>query len=129
MKLFKWCKDGGPESNVSGLFFLEWKGGFSVALLRFAGGSRDAYHSHAFNALSWVLTGRLIEYGPMQAAQLATYTPSLLPVFTPRSRLHEVHSVGTSWVLTFRGPWEDVWQEIRPNEGVVVLTHGREIIP
>lgn len=126
MKFLEWSKDGGPESNVSGFFLLEWKGGFSIAILRFANGTRDAYHSHAFNAWSWLLSGMLIE--KLVDGGLVVYRPSARYIYTSRSRYHKVASVGTSWALTFRGPWTETWLERRPVEGDVVLTNGRKVV-
>ena len=34
---------------------------FSIALLKFEGISREAYHTHAFGAISWLLKGMLVE--------------------------------------------------------------------
>ena len=61
MKLFSYGKDGGEESTVWGYWLCEFKSLFSVALLCFEDGSREAYHDHAFNSISWVLSGKLTE--------------------------------------------------------------------
>jgi hypothetical protein len=142
MKLFKKMKDGGPESKVTGYWLIEAKKLFSVVLLHFENGSREAYHSHAFNSISWVLTGLLIEHRLYGASPSYTdqpwvkfYRPSLKPVFTSRENLHRVLSKDDTWVLSkddtwvlsFRGPWADNWQEIVP-EGWRWLTHGRQIV-
>ena len=58
MKLCYVGKDGGPESTVWGFWLIEIKKLFSVALLCFENGSREAFHTHAFNSVSWVLTLR-----------------------------------------------------------------------
>lgn len=55
MKIFRKMKDGGGDSTVTGYFLIEIKSLFSVVLLRFDGESRDAYHEHAFNCVSWLL--------------------------------------------------------------------------
>jgi len=104
MKLFSYEKDGGKESKVWGFFFIEWKRFFSVALLHFKDGSRDAYHSHAFNSKSWVLKGQLNEQ--MIDGSVNVYKPGLKPVVTLREHFHQVKSVGNTFVLTFRGPSE-----------------------
>ena len=131
MKLFHYAKDGGAESTVWGFWLIEWKRFFSIALLCFENGSREAYHSHAFNSISWVLRGALsedIRY-PNGVHDRQLYFPSLWPVFTSRSRMHKVTSCGRTWVLTFRGPWADQWREWRPLEDrFVTLTHGRQIV-
>lgn len=126
MKLFHKGKDGGPESTVTGYWLIEWKRFFSIAVLCFESGSRDAYHSHAFNSISWLLKGRLIEY-LFGGGETRVYFPGLWPIITKRTTNHKVLSLGRSWVLTFRGPWAKTWEEYRPT-GRVTLTHGRKEI-
>lgn len=133
MRLFYSGKDGGPESKVWGFWLIEWKRLFSVAVLRFEDGSRDAYHNHAFNALSWVLKGNLIE-GVFDLENKTTrwhtsYRPSTVPIWTPRNRMHQVTSNGRTYVLTFRGPWTKTWKEYVPAyDRILTLTNGREIV-
>ncbi len=124
MKFMQWSKDGGPESTVSGLFFVEIKGLFSIVLLRFGDGSRDAYHSHAFNCLSWVLKGKLHEYH--KDGRENPLPRTLLPFWTYRNTFHKVVSEGVSWVFTLRGPWAKTWVEhiLVSGEGLV-LADGR----
>lgn len=116
-------KDGGPESRVWGFWLLRWKTVCTIALLRFEDGSRDAYHSHAFDSVSWLLRGMLVENHIDGAIQW--HRPSLRPIVTTRETFHMVRSAGTSWVLTFRGPWARTWKEYVPGRGEIVLTHGR----
>lgn len=130
MKFLEVSKDGGPESSVWAYWLFEIKALASVALLRFEGASRDAYHSHAFDCVSWVLSGELREHclddpRPWMRMALNTYRPSLRPVVTRRGTLHKVDSTGRTWVLTFRGPWADRWREWTAMRGNVDLTHGR----
>ncbi len=123
---FLWNKkDGGPESRVwmSGL---EIKNLFSVIILRFEHGSREAYHSHAFNCVSWVLSGALVEKFFRGCA--ASHIASWLPIHTTREHCHKVSSIGRTWVVTLRGPWADTWREVLPGGRVVVLTHGRRVV-
>jgi len=134
----KFCtlsKDGGPYSTVWAYTLIEIKCLFSIILLRFEDGSRDAYHSHAFNCISWLLSGGLVEHRIQQRPTDGTlrgpvysYLPSPYPIITRRSYLHKVVSVGRSWVLTFRGPWSKTWHEVVPDAAPVVLTHGRREI-
>lgn len=126
MKIFSYGKDGGALSKVWGLFITEIKKAFSIVLLRFENGSREAYHSHAFNAVSWILKGKLVEY--VDGAVFEVYRPSLTPIWTPRDRFHKVYSVGTTWVISFRGPWADTWKEYTDKDGEITLTHGRRPI-
>ena len=127
MKFFTHMKDGGPESKVDGHWLVESKRWFSIALLHFHNGTRDAFHSHAFNALSWLVRGDLRERSLDD--DVIRYLPSIKPIYTAHSRFHQVYSNGDSWVLTFRGPWRDKWLEYIPAEKkYYTLTHGREVI-
>lgn len=127
MKLFHKAKDGGPESKVTGYWLIESKRFFSIALLRFDQGSREVMHTHAFNAVSWILWGTLLERTHEECVVLS---PSILPVYTARDRLHQVFGVAkTTWALSFRGPWVDRWQEFFPKENKqITLTHGRVVV-
>jgi len=121
-------KDGGPESHVDGLWLLRWKAVCTVALLRFKEGSREAYHSHAFHSVSWLLRGKLEEH--RSDGHVTTYNPSLKPILTRRTTTHKVYGrTPTSWVLTLRGPWKNEWVEILPDRGTIQLTHNRVEIP
>lgn len=128
MKFFRKAKDGGPQSTVTGYWLLEIKRLFSVVLLKFEDGSRDEYHSHAFDSLNWLLKGKVVEQNLGDGISYH-YEPSLLPIVTRRSRFHRVVSSGTTWVLSFRGPWNDTWEEFNPKtQTVQTLTHGRKIV-
>lgn len=134
MKICCWSKDGGPESHVWCFYLIEWKAAFSIALLRFDDGSREAYHSHAFNAISWLFSGALHEHAiesqdntPYRQHWVRLYEPSWKPIWTPRERFHRVYSVGRSWALSFRGPWVDKWRE-QSRGREYFLTHGRVVV-
>jgi hypothetical protein len=124
MKLFKRMKDGGPESTVTGYWLIEAKSLVSALVLKFDGKSREAFHNHAFNCISWVLRGKLTE--TMLDGTVREYKPSLVPFITRRSDFHKVDSDNKTYVLTFRGPWAKTWNEFT-NE-LITLTSGRKII-
>jgi len=125
MSLFRYGKDGGPASTVWGLWLLEAKRLCSVVLLCFENGSRNAYHSHAFDSVSWVLRGRLVEHHLGGTTEM--HMPSWRPVITRRETFHKVVSGGRTWVLSFRGPWARYWQEYLPAElRFVRLAVGRQ---
>lgn len=130
MKIFAKRKDGGPDSNVTGYWLIEWKGLFSIALLRFSKGSREAFHNHAFNSISWVLKGWLQEYRLFgDELRSRHFLPSLKPIITTRDNLHKVYGEAPeTWVLTFRGPWQKTWIEQFPDGRIVQLTDGRKVI-
>ena len=125
-------KDGGPESHVY-MYGLEIKALCSALVLRFEDGTRDAYHSHAFNATSWVLRGCLREHARYDDKTLSTtyYDASggiVGPVRTPRECCHQVASHGRTWVLTLRGPWASRWYDVTSDGKVNTLTHGRKAV-
>lgn len=127
---FLWNKkDGGPESHVW-MTGIESKRFGSILLLRFEDGSREAFHSHAFNCTSVVLSGCLIEQllvgtYPKVVMGMPAYTKGTW-IRTFRHTFHQVFSLGRTWVLTIRGPWCDTWQEyLNDEDRHITLTHGR----
>lgn len=124
-KLFYKKADGGPNSGVTGYFLIEWKPFFSIGLLHFSKGSREAYHNHAFNAITFWLWGWVLE--EYTDKQKFLWAPSIIPKYTPRNCYHKVIGLKETWALTFRGPWKDTWNELRPDREVT-LTHGRKEI-
>src|SRR5262245_1156822 len=127
MKLFYKGKDGGPESTVTGFWLVEIKSLFSIALLKFNNGSRDEYHSHAFNCISWIIKGFLKE--ELLNGKIQNYKASIKPIVTKRSTFHRVFSRGVSWVITFRGPWSKRWMEYNPDTKMYsILENGRVIV-
>jgi hypothetical protein len=130
MKLLHKAKDGGDESRVTGYWLIESKRFFSVALLRFDHGSRDMYHNHAFNAVSWVLKGMLSEHMREGPVGRYNYTRSLKPIYTSKDRMHRVCGLATTtWVFTIRGPWDETWKEWNPStKEQTTLTNGRKVV-
>ena len=129
-RLFYKKYDGGIESGVIGYFLIEWKILFSIGLLRFSKGSRENYHSHAFNAITWWLKGKVREETHINSWYISNknFTTSIIPKITTRSKVHKVHSVSTTWALTFRGPWSDTWYEVDKDGNKITLTHNRKIV-
>lgn len=131
MRFGKWSffdkrKDGGEQSHVTAYFLVAIKPLFTIGLLHFADGTREAYHSHAFNAATVVLRGNFVE--EYLGGKKVEFKAGDIK-YTPRSRFHRVRSLGNTWALTFRGPWANTWKEFRPDESrFVTLTHGRNII-
>lgn len=127
MKFFYHGKDGGEDSVVEGFWLCEIKSLFSIALLKFNNGSREAFHNHAFNSVSWLLKGELSE--DFMDGKGRPHFPSFKPIITKRTDFHKVTSHGTTWVLTFRGPWSKTWKEYLPKEDkYVTLEDGRKVV-
>lgn len=139
MKFFQKAPDGGKDSGVTGFFIVEIKPLFSIVLLHFRNGSREAYHSHAFNAVTLWLKGRVIEHRLLNGWFVWNFSERFQPQvesteyragqfkFTGRSNTHKVESIGESWALSFRGPWKDTWREFKAGR-FITLTHGRKVV-
>jgi hypothetical protein len=138
-RLFYVKPDGGKDSGVTAYFLIEWKVLFSIGILHFKKGTREAYHNHAFNALTWWLKGSVTEaklnatfdgknnliekYEDIER----NYITSLIPKYTSRNNFHKVLSHTDTWALTFRSRWKDTWMEFKDNK-IITLTHGRKEI-
>ena len=125
MRLFSKVKDGGPESPVNAYFLFELKSFGSIALLRFNKGTREAFHTHAFNALTWFLLGSMEE--EIFKGSSKKYKVSFIPKLTKRTDNHRVKADKTSWAVTIRGPWAETWTEDTPDK-TTVFAHGRRIV-
>lgn len=127
MKFFRWGRDGGVQSSVFGFWFVEIKCLFSIVLLRFEGDSREAFHSHAFNALTWWLTGEVEEI--LVDGTTRRWRPSLLPKVTRRSCFHKVKPLRRTWALSIRGPWSKTWHEYnRSTQELTTFAHSRRVV-
>ena len=127
MKLFEKCKDGGKDSPVDGYFLIEIKGLFSIALLKFNKGGREAFHTHAFDAYTWFLKGNLIEEDV--DGSFYVYGRSFFPKKTLKSKNHRVKAIEDSWCFTLRGAWENNWTEYNERlDETTVFSWGRNIV-
>lgn len=124
ISLFKKSHDGGKDSGVTGYWLIEWKSVFSIVILRFSTGSREAFHSHAFNALTWWVKGDVTEQF-LDTINTKQWKPSWLPKYTPKGCFHRVIANRTTWAISFRGPWADTWQEHKNGE-TYELSSGRQ---
>lgn len=132
MRFLQKAYDGPKNSGVIGLFIIEIKSLFSIVFLKFDKGSRENFHSHAFNAYSFFLKGSVIEEKiniNTLEIQKKLYKPSLIPKYTPKDNVHRVNALETTYCLTFRGPWSQTWFEVNPNtKEIITLTNGRNIV-
>jgi hypothetical protein len=127
MKLLSKAADGGEGSGVTGYFLVELKPLFSIVLLHFAKGTREAYHEHAFNAWTLWLKGRVLE----RILRIDRGFDDVREFFagdlkyTPRASFHKIEALEPTWALSIRGPWVDQWREFRGGR-FVTLTNGRK---
>lgn len=123
-RVFYTKPDGGKDSGVTAYFLIEWKVVFSIGILHFKKGSREAYHNHAFNAITWWVSGMVSEQ-KYEVINDKVFKPSFIPKYTSRNNCHKVFAFKDTWALTFRGNWIDFWFEIK-NGKKTLLTHGRK---
>lgn len=134
MRVFSKAPDGGKDSGVTGYFIVEIKSLFSIVLLHFSPGSREAYHSHAFNAFTIWLKGeateetiKIIDGGDNDEYYFDIWFPGNRK-YTPRDQMHRISGGPKgAWALSFRGPWTKEWKEYKNGE-YVTLTHGRKVV-
>lgn len=127
MKLFSYGMDGGKDSTVWGFWLIEIKPLFSIVILCFEKGSREAYHSHAFNAWTWFIKGDIEEHH--KDGRVINWKPSFKPKYTPRSTFHKVVAKERTYAISFRGRWLNTWNEFfKKDRKIVTLTHGRKQI-
>lgn len=122
MRFLERAPDGGKDSGLIGYYLIEIKSLFSIVLLDFNSNSRDSYHTHAFNAWTLWLKGKVVEHnlkGPRYFFKAGMIKK------TPRSTFHKIEPLERSWALSFRGPWNEYWNESRQGK-LVTLTHGRK---
>lgn len=119
-------KDGGSESPVDAYFLIEIKDWFSIAILKFNKGGREAYHTHAFDAYTWFLKGNLVEEDVNGEYYL--YERSLVPKKTLKSKNHRVKALSDSWCFTIRGKWDKTWTEYNENlDETTIFSNGRVV--
>jgi len=127
MKFLQFGTDGGKDSGVTGFWICEIKWLFSIVLLHFKKGSRENYHSHAFNAYSFFISG-MVEEQLLNDSPII-WTSSWYPKYTPTSTFHRVNALENTWCLSFRGPWSKYWYEYAPkNNEYIQLTNNRTIV-
>lgn len=124
MKFLQKAPDGGKNSGVTGFFIVEIKSLFSIVILKFNEGTREAYHSHAFNAVTFWLKGHVKEH--LREGVVREFKAGGVK-YTDRDTFHKVEAIVPTYALSFRGPWVNTWQELRHGK-LFTLTHGRKIV-
>ena len=129
---FKRRRDGGQDSPVEGFWVIEIKGLFSIVFLKFNPGSRENYHSHAFNAYTWWISGNIEEHRIIDGKLVKSrWKPSLKPKWTPKDNCHKVFALNDkpAWAFCLRGPWDEYWTEWNEDtKELTTLTHGRRVV-
>jgi len=125
-RIFYVKSDGGKDSGVKAYFLIEWKVLFSIGILHFKKGTREAFHNHAFNALTWWLKGSVTEI--LINGTEKEFKASIIPKYTSRDCFHKVKAHEDTYALTFRSHWNDTWKEFKDSVYKMYLNNDIETL-
>lgn len=103
------------DQKVTELTVLEWKRFFSIKLFNFhpTDGKQDRFHTHAFNALSILLSGDYVEE-VIELRQVVSLKRSRKRfLFIPANQYHRITKSNGCRTLLITGPWGDEFKEMR----------------
>ncbi|AEO14574.1 hypothetical protein MT_57028 [Pseudomonas phage phiPto-bp6g] len=116
MVIWKRKKINLGDQCVTELTILEWKKLFSIKLFNFhkTDGKQDRFHTHAFNAVSILLSGDYVE-------EVVDDTNTIVPLkrsrkrflFIPANQYHRITKSDGCRTLLITGPWGDKFKELR----------------
>lgn len=113
--IFKKKKINLGEQPVTEWTLLEYKKWFSIKLFHFhkTEGYQDRFHTHAFNAYSFLLKGDYIEEIIENGHILKVARSRERMLFIPRDSYHRITKSNGCWTLLFTGPWGNEFKELR----------------
>lgn len=113
------------EQNVTELTILEWKRFFSIKLFHFhpTDGKQDRFHTHAFNAVSILLSGDYVEEVIEWRQILSLKRSRKRFLFIPANQYHRITKSNGCRTLLITGPWGDKFKELR-----VINTDGKKMV-
>lgn len=102
------------EQSVTELTILEWKRFFSIKLFHFheTNGKQDRFHTHAFNALSILLSGDYVEEVIEDRQIHALKRSRKRFLFIPANQYHRITKSNGCRTLLITGPWGDEFKEL-----------------
>lgn len=119
------------EQEVREFTILEYKPWFSIKLFWFkkSSGVQDRFHTHAFNAYSFLLYGDYTEECIEDGRIVQKPRSRSRTILIPKDQYHRITRSTGCWTLLVTGPWGDYFKELR-NKGSyyqeVECTHGRK---
>lgn len=104
------------DQNVTELTVLEWKRFFSIKLFNFhpTEGKQDRFHTHAFNAVSILLSGDYVEEVIESRQIVACKRSRKRFLFIPANQYHRITKSNGCRTLLITGPWGNEFKELRP---------------
>lgn len=101
--------------NVTEITVLEWKKYFSIKLFHFhkTTGNQDRFHTHSFNAVSFLLKGNYIEEVVVEGVVVPLQRNRSRLIYIPKGEFHRITKSDGCRTLLITGPWEPEWTELR----------------
>lgn len=116
MKIVFWKRKtiGLGAQNVTELTILEYKKLFSIKLFKFhkTDGKQDRFHTHAFNAYSFLLKGNYIE--EVLDGDVIKKLPRNRSrvLFIPKDSFHRITKSTNCTTILITGPWGKTFKEL-----------------
>lgn len=104
------------DQNVTELTILEWKRFFSIKLFHFhpTDGKQDRFHTHAFNAVSILLSGDYVEEVVIDGHFVLPQKRSRKRfLYIPANQYHRITKSDGCRTLLITGPWGNEFKELR----------------
>lgn len=127
-KLFHWDNTSLGVGSIKRFTIIEIKylGGIIVNI--FNTRNQDRFHSHAFNAWSWMIKGHYYEDVIVDGKEIVTKKIEKSR-YIPRNHIHKItKSSHNAMSITFEGPWESVWNEYFDDGRIKTYSWGRKVI-
>lgn len=117
MKLVLWKKKDIilGEQAVSEITVIEWKKLFSVKLFHFkpTEGKQDRFHTHAFKAVSILLSGNYVEEVIIDGHITPLQRNRKRFLYIPDNQYHRITRSSGCRTLLITGPWGSEFSELR----------------
>lgn len=126
-KILHWDNTSLGVGNIQRFTIFEIKYVCGIIVNIFNTTNQDRFHSHAFNAFSWMLRGHyfeeVIEDGAVVTKKIEKSR------FIPRNYIHKItQSTPNAMSITFEGPWESTWNEYFDTGRVKAYSWGRKVL-
>lgn len=127
-KILHYDKTSLGIGNIKRFTIIEFKliGGIIINI--FNTKDQDRFHSHAFNAYSWMIKGYYDEEFIDDCGN-HTFQTIIKSRFIPKEYIHKIRESSKNCIsVTLEGPWDNKWLEIFDNGRVKAYNWGRKVI-
>lgn len=126
--------------NIKRFTIIEIKYLFGIIVNIFNTDNQDRFHSHAFNAFSWMIRGYYYEEVIVSETDPSKYHPYWLGVsvitkkieksrFIPKNYIHKITKSSPNAIsITFEGPWDKNWNEFFDDGRIKHYSWGRKVL-